>query len=884
MINLNKWLLCLLSCFLPVLAQPQHGHLSAADMENYSLQSEQLIRFLEETLNFIGDPNATVQEKEIVINESYLKFFRDEHVQIEDDLDENREIPLNKDVQAYLKDIDFFFSEVAFAFELNKIEQMSGESGELIFRAELNRRLNGITIQGDTVNTLRKRFVEINLDPFRKDLKIASIYTNRLNEREELRNWWNTMPIAWKRYFGSETWLGDTLRLDDVFAFTHEALVLMKPHQLIRRDTLMVMGPDTLSITFKHLLHGRPPDTLLVRADTLGVFRPDTIPADMQMVYSTLKKITQTKTIDIAYKQQFESLEPLAQLSDLELVDFSHTLIADLLPLRNLNKLDAIYMSGTAVSDLTPLQYSVNIKEIYCHNTAIEDLSPISGFRQLEKLYCFNTNISSLSPLAGLSELVALRAAHTHIDNIGPLSAHKALRLLDISHTKVGDLNPLAGLAELQMLNFEHTAVRSLDALRGLKSLSIVQFSNTEVVTLTPLSGLPELHRVYCDNTGISSSMAIRFMRENPGSLVIFETEELSAWWENLPIYWKAILSEQTQTSINPGTEELHEIINIQSLDLSNNHFLQNLQAVARLSNLSYLSLSKTEIVDLSALLGLNELRELDLSNTRISDLSPLQSLLALELLNIENTRVESLEPLENLGGLRLILADGSRLSRETVDRFCELQPHSLLVWQTESLQNWWSSIPDRWRDVFETYVPVHAKPTARQLHMIARLRNVEFGGINFVSLEPLRKLHHLETLSFSTTNIRDLEPISKLSKLNNLNITDNPISKLDPLRMLTGLQALNIENTPVSDIDPLSELRSLRKLNVSGTQIRNLKPLSELNKLEDLSFYNTRVRRSAPVEDLPALRHVKCYNTRLSSRRVNNWSEKRPELNILYY
>ncbi len=882
--NMKKGLLFLLCCFLPLLAQLQQDPLSTTERDNYKKQSEQLIRFLEETLNFIGNPTSTVQEKEIVINESYLKFFRDEYVQIEDDLDENREIPLNKDVQAYLKDIDFFFTKVKFDFELIKIEQMMGESGELIFRAELERQLNGITIQGDTVNSLRKRFVEINLDPFRKDLKIASMYTNRLNEREELRNWWNLMPMAWKRYFGSETYLGDTLRLDEVYAFTHEALVLMKPHQLIRRDTFMVMGPDTLSITFRHLLHGRPPDTLFVRTDTLGVFRPDTIAVDMQSVYAKLKNFTQIKTIDIAYKQQFESLEPLAQLTKLELVDFSHTPIADLLPLRNLNKLDAVYMSGTAVRDLTPLQYSVNIKEIYCHNTAIEDLSPISGFRQLEKLYGFNTPISSLSPLSGLSELVALRVAHTPIDDITPLSGHNALRMLDISHTRVSDLQPLAGLQHLQMLNFEHTDVRLLDALRGMKSLTIVQFSNTDVESLSPLSGLPELHRIYCDNTGISSSMANRFMRENPGSLVIFETEELSAWWNNLPIYWKAILSEQTQTSINPGTEELHEIINIQSLDLSNNHFLQNLQPVGRLSNLSYLSLSQTEIVDLSALLGLNELRELDLSKTRISDLTPLQSLLELEVLNIENTRVESLESIVNLGGLRLILADGSRLNREAVNRFSQVQQHTLLVWQTERLQNWWNSIPDRWRDVFETYVPVHARPTAQQLQKIATLRKVEFEGIGFLSLEPLRNLHYLQNLSFSTTSIRDLEPISGLNRLTHLSMTDNPVSNLNPLRELTGLQVLNIENTPVSDIAPLSKLRSLKKLNISGTQIRNLKPLSELQKLEDLSFYNTRVRRSSPVEDLPALRHVKCYNTRLSSRRVQNWSEKRPELNILYY
>lgn len=54
----------------------QQTQLPASEMEDYSRQTEQLVEFLQETLNFIGQPEATVQEKEIIINESYLKFFR----------------------------------------------------------------------------------------------------------------------------------------------------------------------------------------------------------------------------------------------------------------------------------------------------------------------------------------------------------------------------------------------------------------------------------------------------------------------------------------------------------------------------------------------------------------------------------------------------------------------------------------------------------------------------------------------------------------------------------------------------------------------------------------------------------------------------------------
>jgi Leucine-rich repeat (LRR) protein len=867
---------------LPLAAQ--QSQLPAADMEDYSHQTEQLVEFLQETLNFIGQPGSTVQEKEIIINESYLKFFLDAQVQIEDDLDENREIPINKDVQAYLKDVDFFFRQVHFTFEIEKIDQMVSQAGDLFFRVELNRELRGITLRGDSVNNLQKRFMEINLDPFRKELKIASIYTSGLNEREELRNWWNTMPMAWKRYFGQEVMFDDTLSFDRLFSLTPDAVIVMRPTKLIRRDTVMVMDTDTLSLAYQHLLHGRPPDTLLFRADTLLVFMPDTIVTDMARVHSTLKRFTKQTEVNISYKQQFASLEPLAQLTDLRIVDFSNTPIHDLLPLRNLNQLDAIYMSGSSVSNLTPLRYSVNIKEIYCFDTPVDDLSPLSAFRKLEKLYCFNTAVSSLEPLRNLPELIALRAGKTKVNNLEPLSNLHKLRLLDVSQTAISDLSPLANLKELQMLVFEQTAVSSLEPLRDLEALSIIQFSNTNVDDLSPLDGKNTARKIYCDNTLVSSEMAVRFMRNNQGSLVIFESEELSAWWNSLPIYWKALLSEQTGKPQNPGTEDLHEIINIKQLDLSGNRFLQNLQPVGRLANLSYLSLRQTEIVDLNPLIGLNALVELDLSDTRISDLMPLNSLIGLEQLNIERTRVENLEPIANLTGLRLVYADNSRVDKKAVEKIKSAIPNTLIIFQTNELQQWWKNLPDRWRDVFESYVPVDANPTPIQLQSIAELRHIELEGIQFSTLEPLRKLPYLEKLVVVSTSISDLQALSGNKRLKHLELPNNPVSNLKPINSLTKLEVLNIENTPVSDLSAIGQLADLRTLNISGTQLRNLKALSDLTTLEDLSFYNTRIRKTSPIENLPSLKYVKCYNTRISSRNIQKWRSKRPNLNILYY
>src|SRR5512133_597752 len=96
-------------------------------VENYREQIRRLMGFLEFSLNTLGSSESSTKEKEIIITESYLKAFLNEKVQIEDDLDENREILTYKDVQAYLKDVDFFFKEATFSFDVQDIQSLKNE-------------------------------------------------------------------------------------------------------------------------------------------------------------------------------------------------------------------------------------------------------------------------------------------------------------------------------------------------------------------------------------------------------------------------------------------------------------------------------------------------------------------------------------------------------------------------------------------------------------------------------------------------------------------------------------------------------------------------------------------------------------------------------------
>jgi len=130
----------------------ENGSLSSADIENYKKQVTNLVKYLEETMNFLGDPTNVAKEKEIVVNDSYLKIFKDDNVQIEDDLDAKREVPLRKDVQAYLKDIQFFFRSVKFEFLIADINHFVNEENLHFFRVSFNRYLQNMKYQTVVLN------------------------------------------------------------------------------------------------------------------------------------------------------------------------------------------------------------------------------------------------------------------------------------------------------------------------------------------------------------------------------------------------------------------------------------------------------------------------------------------------------------------------------------------------------------------------------------------------------------------------------------------------------------------------------------------------------------------------------------------------------------
>lgn len=865
MLNRIIYISILIATILPAIPawSQEEGALRPEEIVSYKNQVTQLMRFLEGTVNFMGDPENPFKEKEIIINESYSKIFLNDKVQIEDDLDDNREYSIYKDVQAYLKDIDFFYKQVQFTFEITGITHFVNGQGQHYFLVTLIRRMKGVTIKNDTVDSQKTRYIEVNLDLARDDFKIASIYTNKFNEKEEVRKWWNDLEPAWRDYFGKDRYIADSILMSDILFFQDSIIALRWSLKSANEDA----GTGGL---FTEIAQ----DTVLI----------DTISFDTRLVYSAVGSILKSTEVDVSGLLTIRNLNPLGELSDLRHLNISNTLVNDLLPLRNLNKLETLDCHGIPVRDLTPLQYSTLLHELNFGNTLITSINPVSNLYRLERINCSGNRIGSFTSLENLPELRQLECDSIEIYNLDDFKSLRNLEVLSISNTYVSDLSPLSDLEGIRRLNCDNTLVTSLEPLAKFENLEYLFINNTGVRSLSPLNGLSSLKRIYCNNTLVTGTDAIQFMRENKGCLVVYESEELKKAWMEMDEVWKDIFSEQLGLSGTPSEEELHGLLRIEELNLSGRKDITDLTPLRKLYNLKKLNVSYTGALDFSPLMELFKLEYLNLSGTSVKTLDNLVLLNELQSLLIDSTAVSLLEPLYNLN-IKYIYADNTGVDDKEAFDFAEQSPGCLVIYKTTQLNKWWINLPETWKDFFMETYSMNEMPSTEELHRLLYAEKIGVSGNRGINdLKPLLMLRGLKEISLAGIQVSDIKPLSSFRNLSKLELNQCPVSDLEPLKDIRTLTHLSLQNTPVKDLKPLALLGNLTYLNFSGTSVSNLKPVEGMTELRVIEFSNTSIKNIKSLNNCKMLEKVVCFNTRVSSSAIDKFREQNPDCEVVYY
>jgi Leucine-rich repeat (LRR) protein len=796
----------------PVEVKSKAGMIAANQVDTFKLQVTPLVKFFESSLNFLGDPRNSVSEKQTIISQSYLKWCWDEDVQIEDDLDENRLVPLHKDMSAYLTDVDFFFKKAKFLYTIQDVSVLAGQDGLTYFKVTANRSLNAITINGDSVNSNKVRYIEINFDSVKQQLKIVSVYTTKLNEKDDLRNWWNGLSHDWKVVLGGDKKLEGTMPMSDIDSFN---------------DSVAMVGGE------KTLIMG-------------------------SQFYQFLGEIVHSGSIDLAGKSSISDLEPLNKLSDLKEVNVSGTGVSDLTPMRNLNKLEVLDISNTTVSSLEPLRFCIGINQLRMKGTPVNNLDMVPVFESLATLDLSWTRVNSLESLKDMAGMKDLRICHTSIKDISPLSGLTGLELLNISSTPVDNLDALKNLVNIRILSCDSTGVGSLAPLDNMTALQRVYCNSTRVnqkEALVFMRKHPEAALIYASN-----ELAAWWKLMSPEWQNIFNFYlKLDAQPTTEQLHQLALLDSiniagrMTLTSLAP----LSKLILLRNLQCQSTG-ITSLDPLKDLTELRVLNASNTKVADLKPLAGIAGLEILNFDNTQAADLSPLYGMAKLHLVFADNTPV--------------YLNEAYNFADKNPDCMLVFQTFENNDWWKGLVQPWKDVFlqqvklkedPDKLGlqqiagltsvTIAENFQISDLVPL---LHL-TRLTELQFSGTTVAKLDPVSKMLKLKILRCQKNPILDLTPVSGLSNLTELDFSNTQVEDIDALQNMVKLEVLKFSGTQIKNLKYLQKLVNLRVIEFYNTRVGNVDVLDGMSKLEIIKMFNTKVSAKR-VEKLKAL-HSQC-------------------------
>lgn len=235
------------------------------------------------------------------------------------------------------------------------------------------------------------------------------------------------------------------------------------------------------------------------------------------LAFSHLQAVQRVTYLGL-YSIEIDSLDPLAEFSQLTTLSLYDLAFSELPSLAKSTALTTAFIEQMPVSDLTPLGNLPALEMLFLreldfptfaglsnlpllHQLDLHDL-PFESFEGLANLPSLKTltitdcpAVESLDGLEGLENLSSFSTESSpNISDLSSLAEMPSLQILALHGSRVSDLAPVAQCPALRGLSLPDSQVVELGPLAGHPSLTHLDVSGNQITDLTPLAGLALLN------------------------------------------------------------------------------------------------------------------------------------------------------------------------------------------------------------------------------------------------------------------------------------------------------------------------------------------------------------------------------------------------------
>ncbi len=327
-------------------------------------------------------------------------------------------------------------------------------------------------------------------------------------------------------------------------------------------------------------------------------------------------------------------------------------------PIAELTQLHRLFLGLNPIADFTPLSNLTNLLLLSLEHTGGADISALAGLNSLGWLNLEDNNISDISALAGLNSLGWLNLEDNNISDITPLVQNTGLVDVEIN-LQDNPLNDMALTTHIPALERRGVTVRfgviydpalrtAVESVLGKRAGDIITASDMKKLTVleVPDRGISVVY-------GLNFATNLRELNLNGNNL---RTTAGLNQLHNLTIL------KLDNNSDGIWLPHLTELTNLKELWLRNNA-ITDFTPLSQLTNLETLRLRGNSMRDISALAGLTNLTSLSVSGNPIEDVTPLSELTELQHLWVQEIPISDISFVENLTNLRSLWLRNNAIS-----------------------------------------------------------------------------------------------------------------------------------------------------------------------------------------------------------------------------
>ncbi|MFY0606597.1 MAG: leucine-rich repeat domain-containing protein [Cyclobacteriaceae bacterium] len=766
-------------------------NLQSQDLEQDSIRANQevlgIVNFYKYLLNTVGSSESVTRDKEVIINESYKKIFLNENVQIEDDLTNDRRVITNKDVSAYLRDVDFFFENIEFSFEDIKITSELLEDTGSYYLVSFESVINGTTLDGDKHESRTPRFMEINIDEAKADLKIASIYTTKISREEELKAWYENLPQEWLDIFS------DKLNTEDSLSLT---------------DFLSISKIDSLDLGDNQHIQSLAPLEMLRDLEYLDI--SSTRISDLTPIRTCVK----LKSL-IARETLVDDIDVLQYFKSLQVLDISESEVMNIGVLSKMTSLTDLNLAGIKATTFYALVGIEDLRRLNLSRTVFSQTDILVTLDKLVHLDLSNTGIETLSGLDNLEQLEVLDCSETYIKSLTELTDLGSLREISFIRTQISSLDPLNNISALRRVNADFSGVSEEVAGDFMsKNKGVVVITNSEKVMEWWSALSEEYRRIFSRKMNIQSEPT----KVDLIKLLNIDSLELSG------------------LRLLEGTP-LTKFKKLKYLDVSKNLFV-NITFTKEMEELQTFIGTNLPTDNFAPLAQNRKLERITINGSLVKSIGALQRLADLTYLNISDTEVTEDQVFQFLDSNPETII--IYRSEELHDWWGNLTPTWKQVFNISEVNDFTLHKLAQERVVRIEDVPV---TTLIPLKAFINLNEVFVSNTQVNHLKDLRVHEQLQKITCKNGPLLNLEEISRHSDLQYLDISNTAVDDLRMLSELVKIEVLDASGTSIKNVKGLENLRKLKSLNISNTRVWQLDRLYDIRTLKSVTCYNTRLR-----------------------------------------